>query len=158
MVRRLKSKKTIKRRYFGELLTEREIKAHALKSQFSTQNIDEIYQKELAGHIVNSFLKWSPKLGIKNEMIERLNITQERDGAPLAHFNTQDKTWHFSSQMAYLPIDLVDYLVLRELCHYHVSSEEESYHILISGYMPDYKEREKRLTEILNMGEDYLTV
>lgn len=157
MVRRVKTKKTLKRRYFGELLSEKEIKTHAIKSNFGTQDIDEIYQKELAGHIVNSFIKWSSKLDIPQDKIQNLSIIKAQGEEYWARYYPKTETWQFRTAMGNLPIDIIDYLVLHELCHYHIHDEGEEFQALLLKHMPDHHKKLERLKEFEGLGEEWLT-
>lgn len=157
MVRKLKRTESLKRRYFGELLTEKEIKKHAVKSKFGTQDLEEIYQKELAGHIVNSFIKWSAKLDIPEDKMQNLSIIKGEGKDFWAKYYPQNETWQFRMAMGSLPIDIIDYLVLQELCHYHIKEEGEEFQALMSKHMPDCTEKSERLREIEELGEKWLT-
>lgn len=147
----------MKRRYFGELLSEKEIKAHAAKSKFGTQDLEEIYQKELAGHIVNSFIKWSSKLGIPEEKIQNLNIIKAYGEKYWARYYPEKKVWQFRTAMGCLPVDIIDCLVLQELCHYYIADSGEEYLALVLKHMSDYQDKLKRLEEIEKLGEQWLT-
>lgn len=157
MVRKLKRIESLKRRYFGELLSEKEIKKHAMKSKFGTQDLEEIYQKELAGHIVNSFIKWSTQLDIPEDKMQNLSIIKGEGRDFWARYYPQNETWQFRMAMGSLPIDIIDCLVLQELCHYHIQGEGEEFQTLILKHMPDYPEKLERLQEIEELGEKWLT-
>jgi len=157
MVRKIKTTKTLKRRYFGELLSEKEIKAHAIKSKFGTQDLEEIYQKELAGHIINSFIKWSSKLDIPEEKIQNLSIVKAYGEKYWARYYPEREAWQFRIVMGNLPIDIIDYLVLQELCHYHIQGNGEEFQALMLKHMPDYQKKSERLEEIEALGEKWLT-
>ena len=157
MVRKIKTTKTLKKRYFGELLSEKEIKAHAMKSRFGTQDMEEIYQKELAGHIVNSFIKWSSKLNIPEDKIQNLSIIKAHGEKYWARYYPKTQTWQFRTAMGSLPIDIIDYLVLQELCHYHIEGNGEEFQALLLKHMPDCHKKLERLKEIEGIGEAWLT-
>ncbi len=157
MVRKLKRTESLKKRYFGELLTEKEIKKHAVKSRFGTQDLEEISQKELAGHIVNSFIKWSAKLDIPEDKMQNLSIIKGEGKDFWAKYYPKNESWHFRMAMKSLPIDIIDYLVLKELCHYHIQDGGEEFQALILKHMPDYPEKLKKLQEIEELGEKWLT-
>lgn len=148
MVRRIKSAAAVKRRYFGELLTDKEIRKHAVKNNFKTDILEEIYQKELAGHIVNFFMKWSSVLDISEKMIENLRIVEKDEKNYWAKYDPASKLWKFRLSMGILPIDIIDYLVLEVLCHYHMISNNVDFEEVMLEKMPDYKERSEKLKEI----------
>ena len=45
--------------------------------------------------------------------------------------------------------DVIDYVVLHELCHTKVMNHSKEFYKLVSEYMPSYKESQKRLKEII---------
>ena len=157
MVRKIKKSNPLKRRYFGELLSEKEIKAHSIKSSFGTQDLEEIYQKELAGHIVNSFIKWSSELDIPEEKIQNLSIIKAYGEKYWARYYSENEMWQFRTAMGSLPIDIIDCLVLQELCHYHIADGGEEFQALVLKHMPDYHDKLKKLEEIEGLGEEWLT-
>lgn len=157
MVRRIKSKKTLKKRYFGELLTEKEIKSHGLKSNFGTNSIEEIYQKELAGHIVNFFIKWGEKLDIPQEKIDNLKIVDSSSEKYLSRYNVLKGIWEFKDKMKYIPIDIIDYLTLYALAEFIAIRDGKDILEVVGTNMPDYKERVATLEEIENLGVNYLS-
>lgn len=156
MARKIKKEKS-KRRYFGELLTDSEIKKHAVKSNFGTQDLDEIYQKELAGHIVNFFIKWSSKLDISEDMMKNLSIVEGDTGHYWAKYEPREKLWKFNLKMKVLPVDIIDYLVLEVLTHYHMIYSNVEFESVMQENMNDYSERLKRLEEIEALGDRWMT-
>lgn len=157
MVRKIKTTKALKRRYFGELLSEKEIKAHAMKSKFGTQDLEEIYQKELAGHIINSFIKWGSKLDIPEEKIQNLSIIKAYGEKYWARYYPEREAWQFRISMGSLPVEIIDYLVLQELCHYHIQGNGEEFQALMLKHMSDYQKKSERLKEIEGLGEEWLS-
>lgn len=147
MARKIKKEKS-KRGYFGEFLTDSEIKKHAVKSNFGTQDLDEIYQKELAGHIVNFFIKWSAKLEIPEDMMKNLSIIKDESKNYWAKYDPREKLWKFNLKMKVLPVDIIDYLVLEVLTHYRMIYSNVEFEAVMQENMIDYLERLKRLEEI----------
>ena len=42
----------------------------------------------------------------------------------------------------------IDYVILHELCHTKVMNHSKAFYDLVGRFMPDYKERQKKLKEI----------
>ena len=154
MTRKIKKEKS-KRKYFGELLTDREIKKHAVKSNFGTQDLEEIYQKELAGHIVNFFMKHSTDLEIPEAMIQNLRITQNQN--TFAKYDPRTKLWEFDLSMGSLPIDIIEYIVLEVLCHHYMITNNGEFEEIMSKILVNYKEIENKLKEITSSANDCLS-
>lgn len=54
----------------------------------------------------------------------------------------------FNYRVAKLPPDLVDYLVVHELCHLKQMNHSKDFWDLVAQTVPDWKERRKRLQKI----------
>ena len=53
----------------------------------------------------------------------------------------------FSFRLMLLPDDLIDYVVIHELAHIKEKNHKAGFYAVLAEYMPDYKERQKRLKE-----------
>lgn len=54
----------------------------------------------------------------------------------------------FSYRLMLLPDELIDYIVVHELAHIRVKNHSTTFYDEVMKYMPDYKERQKKLTQI----------
>ena len=54
----------------------------------------------------------------------------------------------FSYKIMLLPLDILDYIVVHELAHIRVKNHSRDFYEELSRYMPDYKEREKKLKQL----------
>ena len=52
---------------------------------------------------------------------------------------------NFSYRLMMYPVDAIDYVVVHELAHIKHHNHSRDFYNLIKKYMPDYKEREKKL-------------
>ena len=57
--------------------------------------------------------------------------------------NPQSRAVHFAVQLADMPDEFVEYVVLHELCHLKYRSHGVRFWALVERYMPDYKTRRK---------------
>lgn len=53
----------------------------------------------------------------------------------------------FSYKLMLLPDDLIDYIVVHELAHIKEKNHSAAFYTVVARYMPDYKDRRKRLKE-----------
>ena len=52
---------------------------------------------------------------------------------------------NFNYQLYYLPEELLDYVVVHELCHLKYMNHSKEFWKMVSNYMPDWKERKQVL-------------
>lgn len=55
------------------------------------------------------------------------------------------KNLNFNTKLVFLPRDLVDYVVVHELCHLKEMNHSKAFWDLVESIMPDYRAREKKL-------------
>ncbi|MCR8843581.1 M48 family metallopeptidase [Paenibacillus sp. SC116] len=58
---------------------------------------------------------------------------------------SSDKKLTFNYRLAMAPIEVIDYVVIHELCHLHHMNHDRSFWRRIGSIMPDYKEKEQYL-------------
>jgi len=54
----------------------------------------------------------------------------------------------FPYRLMLLPDELIDYIVVHELAHIKVKNHSAAFYAVVARYMPDYKERRKKLRAI----------
>ncbi len=59
------------------------------------------------------------------------------------------KNLNFTYRLVLLPLDLIEYVVIHELCHLTHMNHSASFWRLVETRMPDFRQREKRLREFL---------
>jgi hypothetical protein len=52
-----------------------------------------------------------------------------------------------SYRLMLLPDELIDYIVVHELAHIKKKNHSAAFYTVVAQYMPDYKDRQKRLRE-----------
>src|SRR6185312_12477776 len=55
---------------------------------------------------------------------------------------SSDRNLAFNYRLAMAPIDVIDYVVIHELCHIHHMNHDRSFWRRVGSIMPDYKEKE----------------
>ncbi|MBD8500932.1 M48 family metallopeptidase [Paenibacillus sp. CAU 1523] len=58
---------------------------------------------------------------------------------------SSDKKLTFNYRLAMAPIEVIDYVVIHELCHLHHMNHDRSFWRRVGSIMPDYKEKEQYL-------------
>lgn len=156
MVRRLKKikntqiKESSKVRFFGELMTEKEIIQYAKEKRYHVKNINDVYYRELIVHLDNFLRYWGDHLEIPSEELTNISLLKFGSGCNgfWALYRPEKGEWEFQAAISFLPVPIIEYIVLHELCHYHHGGHGEEFHGLIKKHMPDYLERKKELEEI----------
>ena len=57
------------------------------------------------------------------------------------------KNLNFNYKLAYMPQEIMDYVVVHELAHLQHMNHSQEFWQLVEQYIPDYKERRKWLKE-----------
>ncbi|WP_418789125.1 M48 family metallopeptidase [Paenibacillus agilis] len=58
---------------------------------------------------------------------------------------SSDKKLTFNYRLAMAPLEVIDYVVIHELCHLHHMNHDRSFWRRVGSIMPDYKEKEQYL-------------
>jgi predicted metal-dependent hydrolase len=125
----------------GAIPLEEAISNQALTEEALADEIVRFYirmskqvTKERTKHY-QGLLKTAPK-SIKIDKISN------RWGSCNSH---KEITYHYL--ISTLPMDLIDYIVVHELCHLHHLNHDRSFWRKVGSILPDYKDRMKRLGE-----------
>ena len=57
-------------------------------------------------------------------------------------------TIRFNSKLSVFPEDVIDYVIIHELCHLRHRSHGDAFWQLVSSFLPDYRERKEKLRRI----------
>lgn len=57
----------------------------------------------------------------------------------------KDNVICLSKRLIHYPKEFIDYVIVHEFCHYYVHNHSKDFYILVSEYMPNYKEILKRV-------------
>lgn len=80
--------------------------------------------------------KYSPVVGV---MIEKILIKNLRNR--WGSLTKNDKAINLNLNLLMAPEDVVDYIILHELCHLKIKEHSHHYWNLVRRYMPDYQEK-----------------
>ncbi len=137
-------------RFFGRLMSAGEILQYAKEKKYPVEDIDGVYYRDLIVHMDNFLRYWGDHLNIPLEELTNISLLKFGSGRSgfWALYRPERGEWEFQAAISFLPLSLIEYIVLHELCHYHHGGHGKEFQGLIKRHMPDYLEREKELEEI----------
>jgi predicted metal-dependent hydrolase len=108
-------------------------------SKYSKKKINLLYEKWLvkaATSFVDKKIKlYSKELVVKPQQIKLKNLKTRWGSA------TKDGAIHFSVDLLKAPTDVIDYMILHELCHLRIKGHSHRFWDLVHRFMPDYQEK-----------------
>ncbi len=105
------------------------------------EEVNELYDKALK--IIPQKVEYYANL--MNVIPTKLNITHAKKRWGSCSYKNSTS---FSHRVMLLPDDLIDYIVVHELSHIKEKNHSKNFYNVVEKYLPDYKEREKKLREI----------
>ncbi|MEJ2367172.1 MAG: SprT family zinc-dependent metalloprotease [Acidobacteriota bacterium] len=75
-------------------------------------------------------------------------VSYRRNRSRWGSCNAEAKHLTFNWQLLMAPLDIVDYVVLHELCHLRVSNHSSAFWALVERSMPDFRERRGHLKSL----------
>ena len=83
--------------------------------------------------------RWSEEIGVDIKRVQIRTMTHK-----WASCSTQG-ILTLSDDLARLPDDLADYVIVHELAHLRIPDHNKGFQALMMSYLPDWRERERRL-------------
>ena len=111
-------------------LNEEELRLKLKKFYFSSC-------KKIIGERIHSY---QTELRVKPKSIEIVESTTKWGSC------SSDKKLTFNYRLAMAPVEVIDYVIIHELCHLLHMNHDRSFWRKVGGLMPDYKEKEAYLT------------
>lgn len=111
-------------------LNEEELRLKLKKFYFSSC-------KKIIGERIHSY---QTQLRVKPKSIEIVESTTKWGSC------SSDKKLTFNYRLAMAPVEVIDYVIIHELCHLLHMNHDRSFWRKVGGLMPDYKEKEAYLT------------
>lgn len=105
------------------------------------EDLEKFYRKELQGYLKISLNKYAKILGVKYKNF-RINNVKTSWGTC-----NSKKELTFNVKLAMAPFDVIDYVVLHELCHIVHMNHDRSFWNLVGKIMPDYKLKKDYLSK-----------
>ena len=99
--------------------------------------------------ILNKYLEFKIKEYLKSNFSLNMPVIQIKKLKARwgACFTNQNKVC-FNLVLVHLEKELIDYLIVHELCHFIQPNHSKLFYQEVQKRLPDYKEREKKLKEI----------
>lgn len=112
------------------------------KKKATAQKVMESWYRQQAKRILTERVEhYAKTYGFSYNGI-RLSSASKRYGS-CSSKNLLSFTW----KLILLPQDLIDYVVVHELCHTREKHHQKAFWEVVENILPDYKKREKRLKE-----------
>lgn len=135
------------RRYYVEMREGNSNKIEFKSSKFfiQTQNgdietlLEAFYRSKCIEKIKPRVNRWIAKTGLKPSSIKFRKL-EKRWGSC-----TQENNVIFSTETAKLPWDLIDYLIVHELCHIKHKDHTKAFWKEIEKHIPDYATKDERM-------------
>lgn len=113
------------------------VKSSSKNSKILLKNLYESWLLDNAQMVLKEKVgKWSQKVGIA---IERVTIKNLRKR--WASLTKDKKIVNVNVHLLKAPDDVIDYIILHELCHVKINNHSHHYWDLVREYMPSYQEK-----------------
>lgn len=133
------------------------------RDRFIYINTPEGLNKEERQEVVLKAIKATFKKNTEQIIEEKLDYWSFVTGISYNSFKVHDattrygscvkskKSLNFSSRLVMLPSDIIDAIVVHELCHIEQANHGPKFYSLVETYLPNYKESDKWLKENNNL-------
>jgi predicted metal-dependent hydrolase len=115
------------------------IKTNSTKKSSNATEIKNLYDDWLMNNAQSMFThkleEYSKELGVKPEKIIIKNL-KNRWGSM-----TKEGSLNLNVNLLKAPEDIIDYIILHELCHLKIKEHSHHYWDLVHKHMPDYQEK-----------------
>ena len=121
-------------RFLHELIETSELEGETLKRNLKKFYINSC--KKIVGERIKIYQK---QLKVKPKVIEIVESKTKWGSC------SSDRKLTFNLRLAMAPIEVIDYVVIHELCHLLHMNHDRSFWRRVGSIMPDYKEKEEYL-------------
>ena len=104
---------------------------------FLKEQLSQYLEKRIQDYLQNDFFMKMPAIQIK-KMKSRWGACYYRNHKIC-----------FSLNLIYIDKELIDYVIVHELCHFIEANHSKQFYHEIEKRIPDYRDKEKRLKEII---------
>lgn len=126
--------------YLGkECLLHELIEVGALDEETLKRNLKKFYFARCKTIVEERIKIYQQQLKVKPKTIEIIESTRKWGSC------SSDKHLTFNYRLAMAPIDVIDYVIIHELCHLLHMNHDRSFWRRVGSLMPDYKEKEAYL-------------
>lgn len=136
------SVKVVKSKFIINLISKRSFRKKIQKTY------EEWIKNKASKYLETRTIKLASKIGIKPTKIE-IKLLKGRWGSA-----SKDGRISLNSNLLKLPKDIIDYIIIHELCHLKIDNHSYRYWQLVRKHMNNYDEKKKRIEKY---GNDVLT-
>ncbi|MET3659279.1 M48 family metallopeptidase [Sporosarcina psychrophila] len=123
-----------KDRFLHELIDSSELNEEVLK-----RNLKKFYIASCRSIIEERIKIYQKQLKVKPKIIEIVESKAKWGSC------SSDKKLTFNYRLAMAPVEVIDYVIIHELCHILHMNHDRSFWRRVGSIMPDYKEKEEYL-------------
>lgn len=121
--------------FIHELIEDSELEEEALKTELKKFYISSC--KKIVGERIKIYQQ---QLGVKPKIIHVVESSKQWGSCD------SNKKITFNYRLAMAPIEIIDYVIVHELCHLIHMNHDRSFWRRVGSILPDYKKREEFLT------------
>lgn len=126
--------------YLGkEHLLHELIETNELDEEVLKRNLKKFYITSCKAIVEERIKIYQKQLKVKPKVIE-IVVSKVKWGSC-----SSDRKLTFNYRLAMAPIEVIDYVIIHELCHLHHMNHDRSFWRRVGSIMPDYKEKEAYL-------------
>ena len=125
---------------FADILSGKKISIFGELIDANDNKVD-LYRKEAEAYIENRTKELSIKFGFKYASLKFKNYKSKWGQCNINGYITLNK------KLIMLNKDIIDYVILHELCHTVYMNHKKNFHLLLKKYFPNEKDIIKRLKE-----------
>lgn len=129
--------------YMGkEVALSELIDIEGLNEEEIRERLNKFYVSSCKSIVKERVKFYQKQIGIKPKAIE-VNDSKTKWGEC-----TSDKVIRFNYRLIMAPLEIIDYVVVHEMCHLHHMNHDRSFWRKVGSILPDYKKREEYLAII----------
>ncbi len=105
--------------------------------------LNEFYGKEMSTlflSLLGKYQKMLDPLGIPHGLLKIRNMKSQWGSC-----NRRNNVITLNTNLIYVPLELIEYVVLHEFCHFVHGNHSKDFYDLVAVYMPDWKPRRQEL-------------
>ena len=110
--------------------------------EYVDKSIKQLFKNNTEALILEKLPYWSKKTNLKYNVVKVRDATT-RYGSCMP----SKRNLYFSSRLIMLPENIIDAIIVHELCHLKFKNHNKDFYSLVEQYIPDYKEIDKWLKQ-----------
>lgn len=117
------------------------IRIKSSEKEYVKKEMIRFYKKTLRRHVMKRIASYQQKIKIKPK-----EIVVEESNTAWGSCSSQRRLM-FNWKLAMAPVEVIDYIVVHEMCHLEHMNHSKSFWTLVGKIMPDYKQKSRWLGE-----------